>query len=171
MHQVKKSCTISKLNSIKLYHLTPTDPLKVLRLSNHKRKAIIFTIPKLPRATGRSHSLHNVTKGFVLNGQIDSEKKLVPSLSNMFHTYRGVLKGTCLEDATKIVQDFYPEMFCNCIISKEVFDSFHIPVDCRLDGSVDDCTMSISRENRQQAKILYSKSKSLQDILSFMKNV
>ena len=142
----------------KLLQPAPTDPKLVLRLSAHKRKAITSTLPKLPRATGRSHSLHNVTKGFVLNGQIDGEKKLLPCLSNMLHTYRGDVKGTCLEDKSKLIKDFYPEMFSNGIISEKVFDSLNIPTDRKLDGSVEDRSMSISRENRQRAKILSSKN-------------
>ena len=136
---------------------TSSHESKILRLSNHKKKAITSTLPKLPQATGKANSLHNVTKGFVLNGQVDSEKMMVPSISNMLHTYRGGLEGTCLEDKAKIVNDFYSEAFVNGVIAEATFDALDIPQDRKMDGSVDDRCISISRENRQRAKILSSR--------------
>ena len=77
----------------------PLGPRRVVRLSTHKQNAITSTLPKLPRATDCFHSIHNATKDSILNRQIGSEK-LVPSLSNTLHTYRGDLHGTCLQDGT-----------------------------------------------------------------------
>ena len=52
---------------------------RILRLSSHKHKAILSTVLKLPLAIAQAYKLENVTKAFVLNGQIDSENKQVPS--------------------------------------------------------------------------------------------
>ena len=82
----------------------------LLVLSTHKRKAVLCTIPKLPSVTGRSHSLSNVRKAFVLNGQLDLDSMLVPSFDNLLHTYRGDITKTCLANKEWLLAKFYKEM-------------------------------------------------------------
>lgn len=81
-----------------------------LILATHKKKAVMATIPKLPSVTGRSHLMSNVHKGFVLNGQLDVDNKMVPSFNNILHTYRGDNRKTCLENKDWILSKFYKEI-------------------------------------------------------------
>ena len=89
--------------------LENTSPLvsgRVLRLLAHKKKAILSTIPKLPSVTASAFSISNIKKGFVLNGQLDVERKLIPDFNNLLHTFCGDLTGTCLEDKKLLLDQF-----------------------------------------------------------------
>ena len=127
-------------------------------MPTHKRNAILVTLSKLPGATGKSFSSSNVQKGFVLNGQIDSESKLAPDAVNVLHTYRGDTQGTCLENPAKLIEYFYEEMYTTGIVSEESFNLYSIPEDRNLEGEIVPKNHGISQENRQRAKILSSPS-------------
>ena len=127
-----------------------------LILSSHKKKAILATIPKLPSATGKSHSLSNIRKGFVLNGQLDYDHKLVPSLTNILHTFRGNIKDTCLENKEWLINTFYEEMYTNGVVAKSSYNAYSIPKDRDMNGFTVERDFTISQENRQRAKILSS---------------
>ena len=68
-------------------------------------------------------------KGFVLNGQIDLDTKLVPYIDNILHTYRGDLEGTVLEKKAELLGLFYEEMYANGIIKEESFENKNVPPD------------------------------------------
>ena len=95
-------------------------------------------------------------KGFVLNGQLDVESKMAPSMINLLHTYRGDINNTCLSDPQWIISTFYEEMYSSGIITEETFDKFSIPKDKTLDGVIVEKNHGVSQENWQQAKILSS---------------
>ena len=79
---------------------------RILDLASHKRKAILATVPKLLLATGRAYSTANVKKAFILNGQIDVSKKLVPDIANLIHTYRGISKTHTLNILLQLCRNF-----------------------------------------------------------------
>ena len=143
-----------KINS--LSKSSPSSNNDTLLLTAHKKKAILATIPKLPIATGQSFTIENVKKGFILNGQLDSDSKLVPSLTNIIHTYRGDITGTCLEDHEKLFENFYEEAFVNGMVNEILYDLSNIPVDKNHKGEPVLRNMNISLENRQRAKVLSS---------------
>ena len=128
----------------------------ILNLTTHKKEAILATVPKLPIASGRAYTTSNVKKAFVLNGQIDLNKKLVPDIANLLHTYRGDIQGTCLENYAGIMSDFYAEVYNNGVITEQSFDAKGIPVNTDSKGQEVQRNSSISQENCQQAKILSS---------------
>lgn len=116
-----------------------------------------MTLGKLPSATGKAYTLTNVRKGFMLNGQIDIDSKLAPCMTNIVHTYRGDVEGTCLKDPKWLIEKFYPEMFENALIVESTFNSYQIPKDCDFEGVSIDKDFTVSQENRQRAKVLSSK--------------
>ena len=128
----------------------------ILNLSSHKKKAILSTIPKLPSVTGKSHHISNIRKGFILNGQLDIDSKLVPSLSNMLHTFQGDIRGTCLENKDWLVSKFYAEMYSNGVIAEQTYNTLFVPKDRDMNGIPVLRDFAITQENRQQAKILLS---------------
>ena len=129
---------------------------QVVKLPSHKRKAILITTSKLPSATGRSHTTSNVRKGFMMNGQIDIESELVPSVTNALHTFQGDIDGTCLQNKEWLMEKFYSIMFKQGMIPETLFGTLSIPPDTKLDGTIVEKQFSISQENRQRAKIISS---------------
>ena len=127
---------------------------QVLKLLSHKKKAILATVPKLPSATGSAYSISNIKKGFVLNGQLDMDQKLVPSIGSILNTYRGEVEGTVLENKATLFKNYYEEMFTYGMIKEETFDYHQVPIDTKADGSYYDRDFDIQLENRQRAKIL-----------------
>ena len=137
---------------------SPSSPSsnQVLRLSSHKKKAILFTVPKLPIATGRAFTIDNVQKGFILNGQVDMEPKFVPCITNILHTYHGDIVRTCLEQKEKLFENFYYETFVTGMVKEDSYDNHHIPLDTNFKGLPVPREMDISLESRQHAKVLGS---------------
>ena len=133
-----------------------SNPTRLLNISPHKKKALLATIPNLPEATAKAYSVSNVKKGFVLNGQLDNDSKLVPCLENIVHTYRGDLNGTVLEDKGRLLDQFYEEMFSKGIIEEASFDQYNVPYDTNFEGNHVMRDMNISQENRQRSKVLSS---------------
>ena len=128
-----------------------------LKLALHKKKAILFTASKIPIAIHRAYDDHVIKEGFVANGQLDNDSKLVPSLNNLIHTYRGEIKGTCLERKEELVEGMYDEGYKTGIIKESTFDNANVPRDKKPDGeSVERC-FGITQENRQRAKVLSAK--------------
>lgn len=101
----------------------------ILMLASHKKKAILSTVPKLPSATGRSHSVQNIRKAFILNSQLDVDSKLLPCFDNLLHTFRGNVNGTCLANKEWLLSKCYDEMYCSGHISEDSFDKYMIPKD------------------------------------------
>lgn len=62
------------------------------------KKAILITLSKLPRATGKAFTLSNTQKRFVLNDQLDIDSKIAPCMMNIMHTYQGNITTTSLKD-------------------------------------------------------------------------
>ena len=120
----------------------------VMLLPSHKKKAILTTVSKLLSLTGKSHSLSNVKKGIILNGQIDSVDKLVPSLCGTLNTYRGNINNTCLKDKQWIFDKFYEEMYTTGVIKECTFDSLSVPIDTNRDGFPVERDHAIHQENR-----------------------
>ena len=106
----------SKLNELDGSNGTNAITLKLL---NHKRKAILSTVSKLLIATSRAYSDNTIKTAFILNGQLDIAHKLVPSLSNLMHTYRGDIEGTSwYENREQLLGKFYEEAFTTGMVSK-----------------------------------------------------
>ena len=106
----------SKLNELDGSNGTNTITLK---LQNHKRKAILSTVSKLLIATSRAYSGNTIKTTFILNGQLDIAHKLVPSLSNLMHTYRGDIEGTSwYENREHLLGKLYEEAFTTGMVSE-----------------------------------------------------
>ena len=131
---------------------------KIVRLRAHKKKAILDTVTILPEATGTAYTFENVKKGFILTGMIDSFSNSVPSLDNLFHTYRGNMENTCLEDKKDLVRKFFEEMHSNGCISETSFEIHSIPKDRDSHCKIFERNNDPKQENCQQAKKLLSKN-------------
>ena len=84
--------------------VTATDSsMDALLLPNHKNKAILFTLSKLPIATSIVLSDTSIKNSFVLNGQLDITHNLVPSFDQLLNIYRGNIKNTCLQNKETII--------------------------------------------------------------------
>ena len=129
----------------------------ILCLPIHKKKAILVTLGKLPSVTGKAYTINSVSKGFMLNSQIDIDSKLAPCMTNIVHTYCGDVDGTCLKDLKWLIEKFYPEMFENGIIAELTFDLYQEPKDSDVDGLSVEINFTVSQENCQHAKVLSSK--------------
>ena len=92
----------------------------------------------------------------MINGQIDSESKLVPSLHDIMQTYRGNTTNTCLENYDWIFETFYEKSYVNGMVNEEEYDNNNIPLDRNFNGDAVLRDMNISLENRQRAKVLSS---------------
>lgn len=114
------------------------------------------TLPNLTEATSIAYTIQNVQSKFVANSQIDPLSNSVPSLSNIIHTYRGTLEGTCLTEKEHLVQHYFQEMYTNGRISETLFDQDGIPKDYDSKGMIVERPDSIHMENRHRAKILLS---------------
>ena len=114
------------------------------------------TLPKLPEATGNAYTIPNVIKGFIYNGQIDTESIYAPSFSIIIHTYRGNVEDTCLADRSKLMRDFFESMYLNGCIPKSKFDQHNIPKDTNSSGEIVEKIEHISMENQHRPKILNS---------------
>ena len=131
-------------------------PEKIVRLKNHKKKAIRSTVSNLPEATGNAYTTRNVQEGFIFNGQIDSASRSVPLLDSIINTYRGDIANTCLADRKKLIRTYFREMYVNGEILETTFDSTGIPKDRDSRGAVIERHNEIQLENRHRAKILSS---------------
>lgn len=95
-------------------------------------------------------------KGFVLNGQLDNESKLSPSMMNLLHTYCGDITDTCLADPKWIINCFFEDMFTNGAICEDSFDKYSIPKDKTFCGMIVEKQHGVSQENCQCAKVFSS---------------
>ena len=127
-----------------------------LNLPSHKKKAIILTLAKLPIAASRAYSDHIIKKAFTINGQLDTEHKLVPSLENCCQTYRGNIQGTCLETKNELVEKLYEGVYTKGMVNETIFDDMNIPKDIDSHGAVISRDFSVSNESRQRSKCLTS---------------
>ena len=127
-----------------------------LHLPSHKRKAILFTISKLPIAASRAYADHVIKKAFMLNGQLDIDNQVVPSLDNCLNTYRGDMAGTCLMEKKKLIESLYEHAYTNGMIEDSEMDKLNIPKDSDCHGRIIHRDFTISNENRQRAKCLNS---------------
>ena len=148
--------TISSLHPDATGKNVNTFPNMVLNLPSHKKKAVLSTVSKLPIATSRAYSDQTIKKAFLLNSQLDVSHKLVPSLNNLMHTYRGNIEGTCLTSKERLVGYMYEECYTTGIVSEESFENLNIPKDYTSTGDVVDRDVGISQENCQRAKVLTS---------------
>ena len=139
-----------------LMHQTSTNQNQILILSAHKKQAILATIPKLPIATGHAFTIDNVKKGFIINGQLDSDSKLVPSFHNIIQTYCGDTSATCLENHQWLFEKFYEQAYVNGIVQENIYDINNVPIDRNYKGVPFCRDMNIALENRQRAKVLSS---------------
>ena len=69
-------------------------------------KAIIDAVSILPEAIGTAFTVKNMQKEFICNEQLDPFSNYVPSLEYLLHTYRGNLKGTCLDNRADLVRKY-----------------------------------------------------------------
>ena len=130
---------------------------KILNLLTHKRKAILATASKMPIAASRAYRDDNIKKAFELNGQIDPDEQIVPSLKNLFETYRGDLVDTCLKDnKEEYMCKIYEEAYTQGIVSEPSFTRLNIPFDLNSSGDVVDRDVDVKQENRQRSKTLTS---------------
>ena len=129
-----------------------------LQLPSHKKKAIMLTLAKLPIATARAYGDHVIKKAFMINGQLDLDHQLVPSLENCLNTYRGNISGTCLEQRDTLIESLYEHTYTQGMVHEGIFDSMGIPkdMDCRGDTILRDFT--ITNESRQRSKCLTSET-------------
>ena len=98
-----------------------------------------------------------IKKAFVLNGQLDLEQKLVPSLENCINTYRGNICGSYLENKKEcLIEDLYEEVYTNGMVRKQAFDEMSVPYDVDSSGLVKSRNFGINNENRQRSKCLSS---------------
>ena len=129
---------------------------QVVKLKSHKKKAILATVPNLPAATGMSYSVDNVRNGFICNGQLDAESTRVLSYQNLLHTYRGNIKGACLENRGLLMDNFFKSMYFNGVIDEAMFDEYDVLIDTNSKGEAVVKSNSITMDNRHRAKILTS---------------
>ena len=127
-----------------------------LHLPCHKKKAILLTLSKLPIASSRAYSNHIIKKAFLLNGQLDIDHKLVPSLDNCINTYQGDINGTCLEQKENIFSQLYEEAYERGSINEGTYDSLDVPLDTNSHGVDVRRNFDVVNENRQRAKCLSS---------------
>ena len=140
--------SLSSLHSTSIQEDNTTSN-KVLNLLCHKKKAILSTVSKLPTATSRAYSNKTIKKVFMLNGQLDVSHKLVPSLNNLMHTYRGNIEGICLTSKETLVGSIYEECYTTGIVSKGTFDGMKVPKDHDNNGDIVNRDVKISQENCQ----------------------
>ena len=136
-----------------------------LHLPSHKKKAIILTLAKLPIAASRAYSVHVIKKAFMLNGQLDIDHQLVPSLENCCNTYRGNIRGTCLEERKELIERLYERTFTEGMVEETRFDEMGIPKDTNIYGTTINREFTITNENRQRSKCLTSETQ-IQERLS-----
>ena len=63
--------SINKLEKVIITDVSKLRETNCLNLPLHKKKAILFTVAKIPIAASRAYSDTNIKKGFILNGQLD----------------------------------------------------------------------------------------------------
>ena len=129
--------------------------MPVLKLQNHKKKAILSTAAKLPIATACAYSDNIIKTAFIVNGQIDLFHKLVPSLTNLLNTYRGNFEMTnCFKNKENLIEMFYEEAFTTGMVSELTLDKYQIPTDMNFNGEIVSRDVGIQLENRQRSKVL-----------------
>lgn len=70
----------------------------------------------------------------MLNGQIDNESELVPSMETTLNTYWGDVSGTSIKNKEWLMDKFYPSMFTKGMIPEELFDVVcGVPVNTKPD--------------------------------------
>ena len=132
------------------------DTQDIVKLKAHKKKALLFALPNFPAATGAAYTVPNVLKGFIYNGQLDVESTSFPSMRNLINTYRGDISECCLDDKTKLLDDYFEEMYLTGTILETTFDKNDVPIDKDSKDNVIHKSNSISTENRHRAKVLSS---------------
>ena len=128
----------------------------ILKLKSHKKKALMFAAPNLPSATGSAFTVQNIRKGFIYNGQLDTETTSVPCFHNLIHTFCGNTGSTCLDNRKWLMDTFFEEMFLNGTIKESTFDRHNIPLDVDSKGEPVLKSNDITMENRHRSKILTS---------------
>ena len=134
----------------------PSNSKQILKLPSHKKKAILATVSKMPIATSRAYSEAIIKKAFVVNSQLDPTYKAVPSFTGLTNTYRGDIKGTCLENKESLFSESYEEVYMTGMVSKNTLDLLNVPKDVNVNGEIVDCDTGIQLENRQRAKTFSS---------------
>ena len=64
----------------------------------------------------------DIWKGSVFTRQLDPLCHSVLSLKFFIHTYRGNVKGTCLEKREELVTEYFEEMHTNGCIHEEIYN-------------------------------------------------
>ena len=95
-----------------------------------------------------------------INDTRNVESTSVPCFENLIHTFRGNTedKENCLTDRSKLMSDFFEEVYLTGTISEAYFNSKNVPKDVNSKGEVVEKVNDISLENRHRAKILTSDS-------------
>lgn len=129
----------------------------IVILPNHKKKALLAGLSKLPTAMGAAFKPANVRKAFYGTGQIDATNKIMPSIEGLIGTYRGTIGGNhFLKKSTEIINTFYKEMYTTGMVSESTYESKGVEEDKDSRGNVVSRDFGISKENCQRAKILSS---------------
>ena len=153
--------SIKSLEKVTITDITSLPQTDCLNLPSHKKKAILCTLAKLPIASSRAYCDSNIKKTFLLNGQLDIDEKLVPSLTNCLNTYRGNIKGSCLENKEELVLNLYEEVYKEGTVSEGTLDEMGIPSDVNSNGDLVCRHFDITSENCQRSKCLSAPSQIL----------
>ena len=128
---------------------------RIVILPNHKKKALLAGLSKLPKAMSLAFRTDTVVKAFQDNGQIDLEDEVIPAIKGMVGTYRGIIdKDHYLFDTDSIVRKFYKEMFLTGRIEESSFDNANVVLDRDTKNNIVSRDFGIQKENCQRAKIL-----------------
>ena len=152
-HHLSLNPVLLRLQQV-LGQLENNDSEQVVKLQSHKKKAILATVPNLPAATGMSHSVIYVCKGFMCNSQLDAETTSIPLFQNLLHIHPVNIKGTCLENRRMLMDTFFERMYFSGTIEESMFDKYDIPKDTNSKGEAVVKSNIISIENCHRAKVL-----------------
>ena len=140
----------------KLENPTSMDTTKIVKLSAHKRKAIIAGISKLPIAMSVAFKQGYIQSAFRENGQIDKEG-IIPNPDKLLGTYRGSIDNNhYLKNKDNIIKTYYDEMYLKGRIEEATFEREGVVSDYDSVGNHVNRDFGIRKENCQRAKILSS---------------
>ena len=130
------------------------DERRVVKLSTHKKKAIIAGISKLPVAMSAAFKEGHIQSAFKATGHID-EEGILPSVDKMLGTYRGVIDDShYLKNSEKIISTFYDDVYLKGRVEESVFDREEVVRDYDSKGTYVSRDFEVRKENCQRAKIL-----------------
>jgi hypothetical protein len=128
---------------------------QIVKLSTHKKKALLAGLSKLPKAMSLAFRSDVIVKAFQDNGQLDLVDEVIPAIEGMVGTYRGVINEEhYLFNTESIIRKFYKEMYLTGRIEESSFNNENVELDRDSKNNVVNRDFGIQKENCQRAKIL-----------------